>query len=208
MEATESTNQELLCAIRGAGQFFGVVIEIVIRTYPLSGIGNPDGSRQLGTYVFLPHQSADVCCIMEKIIADQEHVSAGHFMIVCSPYNGQQVLLVAPQFFGSPEQAATVYQPLVDLGPVMHTLTTSTFQRHSDHLEWMCAKGDFKIVNQIGLDRFRPENFTKLIDLHSKLLSTCPGSERSGFTFEWHSPSQDTKKPDTSFGNQEVRFWL
>ena len=208
VDATETTNPELLWAIRGAGQFFGIVIELVIRTYPLSIMGNPDGSRQLGTYVFLPQQAAEVCRVMEKIMVDKENVSAGHMMIICPPPNNQQVLLVAPQFFGSPEQAAKVYQPLVDLGPVHHMLTTSTFQTHSDHLEMMCAKGDFKRFNQLGLDRFRSDNFIKLVDLYSKLLAACPGSERSGFTVEWHSPSKHTERLDAAFGNQEVDFWL
>lgn len=208
VEATELHNPELLWAIRGAGQFFGLVIELVIRTYPLSVIGNPLGLRQLGTYVFLPQQVSDVCRVMRKIMMDSENISAGHFMIVAAPPHLRQAVMVAPQFFGSPEQAAKAFQPLVDLGPLQQMQTTSNFETHSDHLDMMCAKGDFKRFTQTGLEGFRPDNFMKLIDIHDKLLSTCPGSERSSFTFEWHSPCQQRRELDTSFGNRGVDFWL
>lgn len=208
VEATELHNPELLWAIRGAGQFFGLVIELVIRTYPLSVIGNPLGLRQLGTYVFLPQQVSDVCRVMRKIMMDSENISAGHFMIVAAPPHLRQAVMVAPQFFGSPEQAAKAFQPLVDLGPLQQMQTTSNFETHSDHLDMMCAKGDFKRFTQTGLEGFRPDNFMKLIDIHDKLLSTCPGSERSSFTFEWHSPCQQRRELDTSFGNRGVDFWF
>lgn len=208
VEATELDNPELLWAIRGAGQFFGLVLELVIRTYPLSIIGNPLGSRQLGTFVFLPQQASDVCHAMSKIMTDHENVSAGHFMITAAPPHLRQAVMVAPQFFGSPEQAAKVFQPLVDLSPLQQMQTTSNFETHSDHLEMMCAKGDFKRFTQTGLTEFRPDNFLKLIDIHDKLLSTCPGSERSILTLEWHSPCQQKRELDTSFGNRDVDFWL
>lgn len=208
VEATESDNPELLWAVRGAGQFFGIVIELVLRTYPLSVIGNPSGSRELGTFVFLPQQAGDVCRVMSKIAVDQEHISAGHFMITAAPPHLRQALIVAPQFFGSPEEAAKAFQPLIDLGPVQHTQTTSNFESHSDHFGFLCAKGEYKHFSQTGLQEFEPDNFVKCIDLHDKLLSACPGSERSGFTFEWHSASPQVRELDTSFGNQGVNFWL
>ena len=208
VDVTENDNQELLWAIRGAGQFFGIVIELVLRTYPLSVIGNPSGSRQLATFVFLPQQASDVCRVMSDIMVDQEHISAGHFMITAAPPHLRQALIVAPQFFGSPDEAAKVFQPLVDLGPLQHMQQTSNFETHSDHLSMMCAKGDYKLFSQTGLDGFRPENFMKLIDLHDRLLSTCPGSERSAFTLEWHSSSPRVREFNTSFGCQDVDFWL
>lgn len=82
VEANNTDNCDLLWAIRGAGQFFGVVIELVIRTYPLTVVGNAEGSRQLGTFIFLPQQAADVCRVMKKITTDSEHASAGHIMII------------------------------------------------------------------------------------------------------------------------------
>ncbi|KAL1988299.1 hypothetical protein VTN96DRAFT_274 [Rasamsonia emersonii] len=210
VNASETENSDLLWAVRGAGQFFGVVIELVIRAYPLTRIpGSDDGTRQLGNFVFAPQQIGDVSRVLnETLIAHPDRISAGHFMIMTAPPDfQQQILLVAPQFFGTAEEAAQAFKPLVDLGPIQHMQLPSTFATHSDHLEVMCAKGEFKRFTQIGIDGFNQENFAKLVDLHRELLSTCPGAGRSAFSLEWHSP---TKSPrvDTSFGNEHVDFWL
>ena len=208
VECSEERNLELFWAIRGAGQFFAIVLELGIRTYQLSLIGNPEGSRQIGTYIFSPGQAANVCRAMAKILRNVEHHSAGHLMVMYAPSDFRQVLMVAPQFFGSQEEATRAYRPLLEIGPVHHMLVTSTFETHSDHLDMMCSKEDFKRFSQICLDGFHPENFLKLVDLHSQLLASCPGSERSGYTFEWHSPCERTDNLDVAFGIPHIDFWL
>ena len=189
-----------------------MVLELCIKSYPFELMGNPQGSRQLGTYIFLPHQVSDVCHALAKVIANEDLVSSGHLMVTAAPPEfKQQVVLVAPQCLASEEQVAKALQPLVDLKPLQHMQETSTFDTHSDSLDWVCAKGDFKRFNEIGLESFNADNFIKLVDLHCKLLEECPGGERSAFTFEWHSTP---RRPlpcdpiDTAFGNQDVDLWL
>ena len=207
VEVEETQNQDLLWALRGAGQFFGLVLELTIKTYPLAIIGNPEGIRQLGTYIFPVQRALEVCKVMSKIMTDRENISAGHFIIAIDPGSHQQVLMVCPQFFGTADQASKFFQPLVDLGPVQHMQMSSSFATHSDHLDMMCVKGEFKRFTQIGLDAFHFDRFVELITLHSQLIKECPGAERSAYTFEWHSL---TKKSDveTSFGNPDVTSWL
>ena len=210
VEATEDQNSDLLWAVRGAGQHFGLIIELVIRTYPKSLI-SPDGSRQMGTYIFGVDQAAAVCQAISKIIIDASHVSVGQVIIMTSPQAPQQqVLLVSPQFFGSSEQMAKVFKPLTDLGPIMQRQNTSTFETHSDHLAYLCDKGNFKLFSKTGLSEFSPGHFVKLIDLHRELVSSHPGCEKSSFSFEWHTPthSEYAQDMDTSFGNKGVDYWL
>ena len=153
-----------------------------------------------------------MCHALAKMIADEDLVSSGHLMVLAAPPEfTQQVVLVSPQCLASEEQVAKAFQPLVDLGPIQHVQETSNFVTHSDSLDWVCAKGDFKRFNEIGLDSFNAENFIKLVDLHAKLLKECPGASRSAFTFEWHSsPRRPLPQDpiDTAFGNQDVDFWL
>ena len=87
---------------------------------------------------------------------------------------------------------------------------TTTFETHSDHLAYLCDKGEFKRFSQTGLLSFSPENFIKLISLHRELLSTHSGTERSGYTFGWHMPTHCscTQNMDTAFGNKVVDFRL
>jgi len=52
--ASGDVNRDLLWAIRGAGQFFGVVTDLILRTYDPSLIG-PNGEHQLGMIYYPPN---------------------------------------------------------------------------------------------------------------------------------------------------------
>ncbi|KAI0122731.1 FAD-binding domain-containing protein [Daldinia grandis] len=209
VEVSERQDPELLWGIRGAGQFFGLVTELTIRTKPYSLLGNEDGQRMCGTYIF-PMQSFDpVCAALEAIMESTEYISAGHIMIVQSPPDlKQQVLLVAPQAFCSATEAAKLFQPLVDVGPVQQMLAPSTFDKHSDHLDWVCAEGDFKLFSQTGLAGWSTGNFKRLAELHSELVENCTDAARSGYTIEWHTPCRAKRELESSFGNENVEYWL
>ena len=44
LQINEETHPELLWALRGAGQFFGLVTQLVIKAYPVSLLGSMDGT--------------------------------------------------------------------------------------------------------------------------------------------------------------------
>ena len=206
--ASESENSDLLWAIRGAGQFSGIVIELVLRTYSPSLMGL-DGVRQIGTIFYPPERAFEVCQALKKVVSAHDHASSGHFMAMMDPSKGR-VLMVAPQYFGTGPELQATFKPLTDMNPSEHAHLPSTFDKHSDHLGWMCPKGDFKRFSQTGLASINPENFSKLVDLHQELLETLPGTERSVFTIEWHTPSprSEARETKTSFGLKGVDIWL
>ncbi|KAI0006670.1 FAD-binding domain-containing protein [Xylariaceae sp. FL0662B] len=209
VEVSETQDPELFWGVRGAGQFFGLVTELTIKTKPYSLLGNEDGQRMCGTYIFGIQSFDAVCTALEAIMKSTEYISAGHIMIVQAPPDlKQQVLLVAPQAFCSANEAAKLFQPLIDVGPVQHMLVTSTFDKHSDHLDWVCAEGDFKRFSQAGLAGWSTENFRRLAELHAELVENCPDAVRSGYTVEWHTPCRAKREPNSSFGNENVEFWL
>ena len=206
--ASETHNKDFLWAIRGAGQFFGIVTELVLRTYESSLMG-PNGVHQIGTMVFPPERASEVCQVLKKVVSASDHASAGHFMAMNDPSTGR-VLMVAPQYFGTGPELQATFRPLIDLESLHHEFQPSTFETHSDHLGWMCSKGDFKRFSQTGLASINPENFAALVDLHRELLETLPGTERSAFTIEWHTqtPSKGARETETSFGLKDVDIWL
>ncbi|KAI0386310.1 FAD-binding domain-containing protein [Hypomontagnella monticulosa] len=209
VEVSENQNPELLWGIRGAGQFLGLVTELTIKTYPYSVLGNDSGQRMCGTYIFLPTQLEAVCSALRKIAESSQYVSAGHLMIVQAPPDlKQQVLLVAPQVFCSAEGAASFLQPLIELGPIQQMLFPSTFEKHSDHLDWVCAEGDFKSFSQIGVANWGAENIKRLAELHAELVASSPDTARSGYTIEWHTPCKMKRQLNTSFGHEDVDCWL
>ncbi|KAI9653999.1 MAG: hypothetical protein M1821_006860 [Bathelium mastoideum] len=185
--ASDTDRSDLLWAIRGAGQFFGIVIEITLRTYDLSVIG-PDGTRQIAVVYFPIDRAVEVCKALAEVVSGPGHPSAGHFMVMKTPERGH-VLMVAPQYFGT--------------GPEF------TFEKHSDHLAWMCPKGEFKRFSQTGLSSINPEHFVRLVELHKRLLDTYPGTERSVFTLGWHTRSfPEARQTPTSFGLKDTDVWL
>ncbi|CAL8578068.1 hypothetical protein XPA_003869 [Xanthoria parietina] len=206
--ASEAENSDLLWAIRGAGQFFGLVTELVLRTHDPSLMG-PDGVRQLGNIFFPPERASEVCSVLRDVVSANDHASAGHFMAMNDPSKGR-ILMVAAQYFGTGPELQATYQPVIDLDPLNHFHEPSTFEKHSDHLAWMCPKGEFKRFSQTGLASINPENFGRLVDLHRELLETLPGTERSVFTIEWHTktPSDGPRKTKTSFGLKNIDTWL
>ncbi|KAI1774484.1 FAD-binding domain-containing protein [Hypoxylon cercidicola] len=209
VNVSQKQDPELFWGVCGAGQFLGLVTELTIKTKPYSLLGNEDGQRMCGTYIFSMHSFDAVCVALEAVMESTEHVSAGHIMIVQAPPNlKEQVLLVAPQVFCSAAEASKLFQPLVDAGPLQQMLVPSTFDKHSDHLDWVCAEGDFKRFSQAGLAGWSTRNFKRLAELHSELVENCPDAARSGYTVEWHTPCRAKRELNTSFGNENVEYWL
>ncbi|KAL8956225.1 MAG: hypothetical protein Q9193_006191, partial [Seirophora villosa] len=206
--ASETENSDLLWAIRGAGQFFGIVTELLLRTYSPALMG-PGGVRQLGTLFYPTERASEVCSALSSIVSALDHASSGHFMVMNDPSKGR-ILMVAPQYFGTEPEVQKTFKPLTDLDPLEHDYFPSTFDKHSDHLSWMCSTGDFKRFSQTGLKSINPDNFRKLVDLHQELVETVPGAERSVFTIEWHTktPSSGARETQTSFGLKDVDTWL
>ena len=206
--ASETHHKDLLWAIRGAGQFFGVVTELILRTYDLSLIG-PNGERQLGLLYYPPERASEVCQVLKDVVCTNDHASAGHFMAMKDPSQGR-LLMVAPQYFGTGPELQATFKPLIDMGPLQDMYLPSTFDKHSDHVDGMCSKGDFKRFSQTGLPSINPENFGKLVELHQELIETVPGTERSVFTIEWHTPapSKGPRQTETAFGLKDIHIWL
>ncbi|KAI4116242.1 MAG: hypothetical protein LQ345_003305 [Seirophora villosa] len=208
MVASETENSDLLWAIRGAGQFFGIVTELLLRTYSPALMG-PGGIRQLGTLFYPTERASEVCSALNSVVSALDHASSGHFMVMNDPSKGR-ILMLAPQYFGTEPELQKTFKSMTDLDPLEQNYFPSTFDKHSDHLSWMCSTGDFKRFSQTGLKSINPDNFRKLVDLHQELVETVPGAERSVFTIEWHTktPSSGARETQTSFGLKDVDTWL
>ena len=59
IDVCHTENEDLLYAIRGAGQYFGLITSLVIRTHPVDDVfGNGEGTFWSGSFVF-PLDRAD-----------------------------------------------------------------------------------------------------------------------------------------------------
>jgi hypothetical protein len=184
------------------------VTKITVKIRPYSLLGNEKGERIVGTFAFTVNKVDAVCAAMIPLMDSKECISAGHMSVALAPPDFQhQVILVAPQVFTTAEEAWKTFQPLIDLGPMIQMVGPSTFEKHSNHFDWLCAKGSFKRFTQYRMTGFHAENFQELIRLHAELVSTCPDAAKSAFTMEWHTPYKGPRV-DTSFGMDEAHYWL
>lgn len=119
------------------------------------------------------------------------------------------ILMVAPHYYGTGPELQGNFEPLTTMGPLEHNHLAPAFDKHRDHLGWMCPKGEFKRFSQTGLACINPSNFSGLVDFHRELLMTLPGTERSMFTIEWHTPTPNNgvRKTDISFGLKSIDIW-
>lgn len=172
-------------------------------------MGSADGQCTTGTFVFSVDKLDAVAAVLAALMKKgREFVSAGRISVVqASPDFRRQVLLVAPQVFVDVGHAVEIFQPLVDLGPIMEMVAPSAFDKHGDHMDSLCAKGGFKRFTQNGMTGFSVDNFRRLVELHGELVSTCPDAARSEFSVEWYTPCKE-EHIDTAFGMGEVEMWL
>jgi hypothetical protein len=69
--------QRFLWTLRGAGQFFSLVTQLVIRTHSLSILGNDKGVICAGTFVFPLERAKEACSLMEALVEDDHYGTSG-----------------------------------------------------------------------------------------------------------------------------------
>jgi hypothetical protein len=208
VSASAELEPDLLWAIKGAGQFFGVVLELTMKTFPLSLLGSPDGSHWVGNFVFSLDRAEEVCKALEGLMVTTKYNTAGIVMVMAPPPAFQPMLAVVPHFIGDPKEAPAAFQQLADLGPLMSSASTPPFSTYRDPMDYACAKGDFKRFNLAGIPEFKTENFLKVIDLFKELLATCPDAGATGYAFEWHTSVKKVEPQDSAFSHQDVLLWM
>lgn len=100
---------------------------------------------------YFPQRERPKCArSSKKVVSANDHVSAGHSMVMNNPSTGR-VLMVAPEYFGTGPEPQATFKPLIDLEPLHKSFQSTTFEKHSDHLSGMCVKGYFVRFSHTGL---------------------------------------------------------
>jgi hypothetical protein len=98
VHASADEEPDLLWALKGAGQFFGVVVELRLKTYPLSVFGTPQGTRWVGNLAYPLDRAEEVCKALEKVMVTREHNTAGIVIMMAPPPAFQPMLAVSLYF--------------------------------------------------------------------------------------------------------------
>lgn len=130
--ASRDENPDLLWALQGAGQNFGVTTEFVLQAYPQK-------ETYQGTMLFpcTPANISAVVSFMNDLFAVHQAdtssttspgtKTAGRALVLFglakpAPMDYQTVLLVNAHYAGSKADGLACYQPLLDLNPIMNTM--------------------------------------------------------------------------------------
>lgn len=207
IEVNQMHNADLLWAIRGAGQFFGLVTELTVKASPLSALGNDRGVIWTGSFVFPLDRAGEVAAVMEDLMDNSNYATAGLLMVMAPPPTRQPSVVVAARYTGNPQDAAAAYQPLYDLKPVAAPGGEVPIQNASDARSILGAKGDFKRFGVVGLHRFDPEAFLRTVDVWKEMIAQCPDAINSGFNFQWDSRPPRKSELGSAHSLQDIRYW-
>lgn len=207
LDVTEDLQPDLLWAIRGAGHFFGLVTELVIRAYPLSLLGSDDGTIWLGNFVFPLDRAREVANVMKTLMDDDRYATAGLVMIMAPPPARKPSVIISARYIGDPSNSKEAYQPLYDLKPAVASASQVPIQNTSDGREAIGAKGDFKRFGIVGLRRFDIKSFLQSVELWKKLVADCPDAFNTAFNFQWDSRPVKAPPFDSAMCLHDTRYW-
>ncbi|KAI0102015.1 hypothetical protein GGR51DRAFT_528291 [Nemania sp. FL0031] len=207
INVTEEDEPDLLYAIRGAGQFFGLVFELTIRVTPLAELGNNQGVIWAGAFIFPLDRAPEVARVMNVVVNDSNHATAGLMMVQAPPPTRDHALVIAARYTGNPDDAKTAYKALYDLGPLVAKGGPVPIQNASDGREALQVKGDFKKFGVVGLRRFDIDGFLGTIDVWKTLVTECPDAINTSFNFQWDSRPAKLPGFESAMSLHDIRFW-
>lgn len=215
VDVTEEKEPDLLWALRGAGQFFGLVTELKIKAYPFAKLGNDQGSIWMGAFGFPLERADEVTSVMEALMDDSSKGTAGLMMIMAPPPNREPMLLISARYTGDPERGQTggpdeaqaAFKPLYDLQPIFAHGTARPIQNVGGGFEEYNTPGTFKRFGVVGLRRFDKEVFLKTIDVWKQMIQECPDAANTSFNFQWYSRFSPPPPFSSATSLHDIRFW-
>lgn len=207
VQVTQEKEPDLLYAIRGAGQFFGLTTELTIKVWHLAALGNDQGAIWSGRFIFPIDRAPEVAQVMTGVVQDDSNATAGLLMAVCPPPARKPVLVVAGRFLGDPGNAPAAFDTLYALKPLVADGGPVPIQNISDGREALEAKGGFKTFGTVGLRRFDTERFLATLDVWKRLLHECPDAINTTFNFQWDSRPPKQPAFESAHSLHDIRLW-
>ncbi|KAF7871496.1 hypothetical protein EAF04_003603 [Stromatinia cepivora] len=207
LDVNGETHPGLLYAIRGAGQFFGLITQLTIKLHPLQALGNDKGVIWAGSFVFPLARAREVASVMKDLIDDGRYATAGLMMIMAPPPARNPCLVIAARYTGNPDDATEAYKVLYDLKPIVANGAAVPIQNASDGREALAAKGGFKRFGVVGLHRFDQEAFIQTIEIWTEMIAECPDAINTAFNFQWDARPVKTPDFESAMCLHDIRYW-
>ena len=207
VEVSQELQPDLLWALRGAGQFFGLVTQLVIKAYPVSLLGSDNGTIWAGSFVFPLDRAKEVATAMKSLMDDGRYATSGLIMTMAPPPARKPSIVISARYTGNPVIAEEAYKSLYDLKPLVANGSQVPIQNISDGREAIGAKGDFKRFGIVGLRRFDVDSFLKTVEIWKELVAECTDAINTAFNFQWDSRPVKTPPFDSAMCLHDTRFY-
>ncbi|KAI1407333.1 FAD-binding domain-containing protein [Hypoxylon sp. FL1857] len=210
---SENENAELLYAIKGAGQFFGVVTSLTVKIHPLSIFGTHDGTVWSGTLIFDVSKAAEVA---KAVIHIKQNTTRSYCLagVMPAPPTLDPIIMAAIIHLGSKEDAEKAFKPLFDVGPIAVPANNEvSFGTVNETFQAFEIKGGLKKWLAVGLtsiEQFHPEDMTRLVEQRAKLTEKYPASKPSGFVIEFTSDGpwdRVSSENETAWSHRDIAAW-
>ncbi|KAI1388176.1 FAD-binding domain-containing protein [Hypoxylon trugodes] len=204
---SDDENPELLYAIKGAGQYFGVITSLTVKIHPISILGTPDGTVWSGTLVFDLSKAA----IQVKQNTTRSYCLAG---VLPAPPTLDPIIMVAIIHLGSKADADIAFKPLLDLEPIAVPASSEVpFGKVNAAFQAFESKGGLKKWLAIGLtsmNQFKPDDMTLFVDQRAKVTEKYPTAKPTGFVIEFTSDGPWDKvaaEKETAWSHRDIATW-
>ena len=207
IDVNEKTNPDLLYAIRGAGQHFGLVTQVVVKTYPLSDLGNDQGVLWIGTFIYPVERANEVCSAVKTVMNDERYNTSGSMIIASPPPAQTPSIIISVRLTGDPKNADKAFGIFEKLNPTVSEGQEVPLQNASDGRAAFEARGGLKHFSIAGLPSFEPGWFLELTSLYQEMVEECPDAKNSAFNFQWDSRSVPLPCFESAMSHHGIRFW-
>lgn len=204
----DDSTPDLLWALKGAGQFFGLVTELTLRTYPLSILGTSDGTVYTGTFIFDVPSVGEVAKVAHQFMDEKDHNSATLAVVTLNPHVQKPVFLVMCIYFGPAAEAEKFLEPIKALNPMMVMGSMVNYTKVNDSIDPFTVKGDFKRFNLAGVPSFDPEPWQGIAESFVEQTKKYPDMKMGGYGFEWTTGVQKEVELDSAWAHRDLKCWV
>ena len=205
-------NSELLYAIKGAGQFFGIITSLTVKMHELSVLGTPNNTVWAATLLFPTQKATELAkALLALKSTPRNYTLAG---IMAAPPTFDPIIMVIAVHMGTKEHGEKSFKEVLDLGPVA-TLASGEipYANINDAFVAFETKGGLKNWLAPGLtdaSQFKPEYMSYYVEQHAKIAKEFPSANATVLAIEFTSSSKfDEVQPgnESAFAHHDVALF-
>ncbi|KAF2161222.1 hypothetical protein M409DRAFT_28261 [Zasmidium cellare ATCC 36951] len=211
IDVDEDHHADLLYAIRGAGQYFGLVTQLTIRTFTFEeALDNTQGVVWDGRFIFPIDRAQEICEVMKDIVSNDAYAMNGLIMVGAPPPARKPCIAVLPRLISKDPSTLQqeAFKPLYDLNPLVTGGSEIPIQNAADALDPLGAcGGGYKKLVLTGLYSLESSLFTDVTKIWQDLTTSHPDALSTTFSFQWDSRPPKHAPFESANSMHDVRFW-